>query len=195
MTLLRSKRDEVRKAILDSARNIAASDGWQAVTVRRVADEIHYTAPVVYEHFANKDDLLITIVIESYDQLGQIFQGIYDMQSDPSKRLHEIGKAYWHFAMTEPRLYELMTGRGGVDVSDSGRCGKAAKLCLIITMRAVQALFDVSTSDEEAKLQSVSLWALMHGLVALVTSKQVSESEAKLVLENALNNFIQQKKG
>lgn len=188
-------REDIRKAIIASARHIAEKENWQAVTVRRVASDIHYAAPVVYEHFANKDDLLVTIATEGYGQLGHMFQEAFVTHDDPAKRLHEIGKAYWQFAMSEPQLYELMNGRGGITNCDSEEFEQAAKQCLAITMDAIRLLLGPDTTHEQVHLQAVSLWALMHGLIALVASSQVTHEEAKMVLENALRNFIQQRKG
>ena len=47
-------RVERERRIVDAARNIAASEGWDAVTIRRLSDEIGYSQPVLYTHYANK---------------------------------------------------------------------------------------------------------------------------------------------
>ncbi len=43
------EKELLRQTILDVAKDIAASDGWQNVTIRKICDRIGYTAPVIYQ--------------------------------------------------------------------------------------------------------------------------------------------------
>ncbi|OPX11308.1 helix-turn-helix domain-containing protein, partial [Gordonia sp. i37] len=45
------ERAERRDRVVEAARDLAERDGWSAVTTRRLADEIEYTPPVLYQHF------------------------------------------------------------------------------------------------------------------------------------------------
>ena len=49
--LKKQKKEELRKHILTAAQNIASDNGWQNVTIRKICDEIGYTAPIVYHYF------------------------------------------------------------------------------------------------------------------------------------------------
>ena len=51
------EKEEMRKRIMDTTLKIAVSEGWDAVTIRKIANAIEYTPPIVYEHFKNKEDL------------------------------------------------------------------------------------------------------------------------------------------
>ncbi len=70
------ERQELRQAILAAARDIAAREGWQAVTIRKVAEAIEYTPPIIYEYFASKEALLFELLREGFWQVGQIIQAI-----------------------------------------------------------------------------------------------------------------------
>jgi AcrR family transcriptional regulator len=56
----------MKQAILAAARDIAAQEGWQAVTIRKVADRIEYSRPMIYEHFENKDAVLLELMREGF---------------------------------------------------------------------------------------------------------------------------------
>ena len=58
---LRAK-EETKQSILAAARKIAGKEGWQAVTIRKIADEIEYTPPIVYEYFENKEALFKELI-------------------------------------------------------------------------------------------------------------------------------------
>lgn len=191
----RPKKELIREAILESAQAIAASEGWQAVTMRRVAEDIHYTAPVVYEHFTNKEALLMTLSLGGYEQLHASFQKIVTKNEEPTYQLHELGKAYWQFAIGKPRLYELMTGRGSVGLEHTEECEKVAKQCLGITEQTISRILRADTLRSEVHTKAVSLWALLHGLLSLVDSSQIPVSEAYRSLDAALVNIVEQKKG
>ena len=51
------QKEEVRCAILDAAWNLALTKGWQALSIRKIAEAIEYSVPVIYDHFQNKDDI------------------------------------------------------------------------------------------------------------------------------------------
>src|SRR6266498_1672770 len=47
-----------RRLITTTARNLAESEGWDAVTTRRLSTEIEYSQPVLYKHFGSMDDIV-----------------------------------------------------------------------------------------------------------------------------------------
>src|SRR5262245_12070354 len=108
------ERQELKQAILTSAREIAAAEGWQAVTIRKVADRIEYSPPTIYEHFANKEAILLQITREGFQALLAEIQAADVAASDPAVRLLAAARAYWDFAWKSPELYQVMHGLGGV---------------------------------------------------------------------------------
>jgi len=60
------QRQELRAGILAAAREIASSEGWQAVTIRKIAALIEYSPPVIYEYFASKEEILLESMRTGY---------------------------------------------------------------------------------------------------------------------------------
>ena len=56
------QKEEVRSSILNAAWRLVESDGWQSLTMRKIADAIEYSAPVIYDHFANKEAILLEFI-------------------------------------------------------------------------------------------------------------------------------------
>jgi len=102
------EREKVRKGILDAALNIAVADGWHLVTIRKIADAIEYTPPVIYEHFKNKDELLNEMVLMGFQRLHKRFEEARKNESDPQKILMSHSLSHWDFAMQHKELYQLM---------------------------------------------------------------------------------------
>src|SRR5215213_11218333 len=102
----KERRDRVRQAILRASREIAARKGWQAVSMRKVADRIEYSPPTIYEHFASKEAILLELMREGFRQLLADMRSTTDALSDPQERVLGLARAYWGFAWQNPALYQ-----------------------------------------------------------------------------------------
>lgn len=58
------EKKELKQNILLAARSIASSEGWQSVTIRKIANQIEYSPPTIYEHFASKEAILLELMLE-----------------------------------------------------------------------------------------------------------------------------------
>src|SRR5215469_12023580 len=115
------EKQEVQQAILSAARQIALQDGWQAVTIRKVADRIDYSPPTIYEYFASKEDILRELYLEGFRQLALTLQAARESVEDRRERLLNMADAYWDFAMDHLELYQLMYGMGGAPFDCRGK--------------------------------------------------------------------------
>jgi len=104
---LRAK-EETKQSILDAARKIAGKEGWQAVTIRKIADEIEYTPPIVYEYFENKEALFKELIYFGFRLMHKDIEKAIKSESDPKKMLFNIGLIGWDFAFNHTDLYQLM---------------------------------------------------------------------------------------
>lgn len=102
------EKEKTRRSIMDAALNIAISDGWNAVTIRKIANVIEYTPPIVYEYFKNKEDLLNKLVVLGHQILEKSNISSIRMESDPRKILMAISENFWDFAFNHKELYQLM---------------------------------------------------------------------------------------
>ena len=104
------ERQELRRAILDTAREIAAAEGWTAVTIRRVAEKIEYSPPVIYEHFSSKEEIVIELMRDGFRRMLAGMRAARDAQKDPVDALLAIGHAYWAFSVAHPEMHLGMHG-------------------------------------------------------------------------------------
>jgi AcrR family transcriptional regulator len=113
-------REEMRQSILLAAREIAAEEGWQAVTTRKVAERIEYSQPTIYEYFENKEAMLLALLRYGYEQLVTVVQVAFTSTDDPEARLLAMSEAYWDFAFRSPELYQVMHGLAGISFGRYG---------------------------------------------------------------------------
>jgi AcrR family transcriptional regulator len=101
------ERTETRQRILDAAREMFVELGYDATTMRAIADRIEYTPTAIYHHFRNKEALLAELCAIDFRALGAAFQKIGAIE-DPIERLRRTGQTYVEFGLRHPMQYQLM---------------------------------------------------------------------------------------
>lgn len=103
---------KVRADILKAALCIIKLEGCPALSMRRIAESIEYAVPVIYEHFENKEAILVELCRQGYSKLiEQINKKSKDITA-PRERLEIILHTLWEFATKEQELYQLMYSVG-----------------------------------------------------------------------------------
>ena len=101
-------REERERRIVDAARDIAAAEGWDAVTIRRLSDEIGYSQPVLYTHYASKAAIVGAVALDGFRELTRLLRDATKAGSDRAESLRSVAAAYLLFAAGRPSLYDAM---------------------------------------------------------------------------------------
>src|SRR5690606_9922747 len=105
-------KDENRINILNASLDIVKKEGWQSLSMRKIADIIEYTAPMIYEYFANKEAILYELSKQGFKLLAKQITEAKAQESTLEKQLESMWLSYWDFAFQEKELYQLMFGVG-----------------------------------------------------------------------------------
>src|SRR5262244_1882983 len=100
-------RQARRAQIISAARRIAELEGWSNVTVRRLADEISYSQPVLYAHFGSREEILADVAIEGFKEIGLALEKARKRVRNGNP-VESVAAAYLEFAASSPALYEVM---------------------------------------------------------------------------------------
>ncbi|HEY9154823.1 MULTISPECIES: TetR/AcrR family transcriptional regulator [Rhizobium] len=155
------ERGERERRIVVAARTIAERDGWASVTIRRLAEEIEYSQPVLYSHFENRDQIVGAVALEGFGELAAILRAAIRPSSTSKERVEDVATAYLDFAFDRPAMYEAMfvlpTGLrfARSDTPAQLRDGFGA-------MATVIAPF-----SQDADTATETFWAALHGLAEL----------------------------
>lgn len=101
------ERTALRAKILEAARALFVEEGVEAVTMRRIADAIEYTPPVLYAHFRDKAELLLALC-EADMALFLAALERASRESDPVERIRRMGRRYVEFGLAHPHHYRLL---------------------------------------------------------------------------------------
>lgn len=100
------EKENLRRSILDAARELFVTEDYRAVSMRRIADKIEYSPTTIYLYFKDKDEILASLVQEGFHLLSDQLERL-DIP-DPVERLRQGGAVYLRFAQTQPHYYKLM---------------------------------------------------------------------------------------
>lgn len=186
------EKQVTRESILTAAHQIARQEGWPALTIRKVADAIEYSTPMIYEYFANKEEILLELMREGYRQLIARTQQARFSTEDLRERLFKIVDAYWDFAQSNPELYQIMNGMGGVplDIQETARAGREAGMVSIAALEDWAQANDIVLEDSFGSIE-IS-WSLMHGMVSLTLAERIEggEPRARRLLRQGIETLL-----
>ncbi|NKY56047.1 TetR/AcrR family transcriptional regulator [Nocardia flavorosea] len=157
----RERADRYR-LIVDTARELAETEGWDAVTIRKLADRIEYSQPVLYSHFAGKRAIVTAVALDGINEAAAVLHRARTAAPDESTALAAVARAYTDFAAENPAVYDAMFvlptdltfGDGAPEPL------RNAFTELVTTFAPFAAETDVETLTE-------TIWSTLHGLATL----------------------------
>lgn len=186
------QRREVRNGILAAAREIASSRGWQSVTIRKIAERIEYSPPVIYEHFDSKDEILLELMRLGYaEQLGAV-ESARESASNPEEALVRMTRAWLDFAFRSPDLYQVMYGLGGVPFPAAELRKEGEKIGDAVGKALEDILWKNGKEIGGIEGKVTLLWATVHGLAALTMVGRIvgGQEEAKRLAKRAAHDAL-----
>lgn len=182
---------QMRQAILQAARDIAAEEGWHAVTVRKVAEKVQYSPAALYEYFAGKEAILLALMRDGFRLLTEEMRAVPD-EGDAAERLIAVAQSYWDFAFRHPELYQVMHGLGGVSFG-TAETPQEAQDSFVVLRDAVRGVFPGdSASGRDLYDEFDMFWATLHGLVSLTMAGRIKDGRerAAALVEPAVSVYM-----
>jgi len=185
-------KEETRVNILDAALQIVKEEGWQALSMRKIADVIEYTAPIIYEYFSNKEAILLELTRKGFLILAKDLREAKSKHRLPAKQLEAMWEAYWNFAFANKELYQ-----GIVGVTTNCSCEMVnnlpeADLPWDIITEVIGELMGITDMESEIICTKYyTLWSVVHGLVSInLLSRGFSDEINRQVLKDAIGGII-----
>jgi AcrR family transcriptional regulator len=197
------ERQDVRRRILEAARDLFQRDGYERVTMRGVADAIEYSPTAIYYHFQDKDELMECLCREDFSRLLGAFRKAR-LPDDPLEKIRIIGRTYVEFGLEHPNHYRFLFMTppfGGKDAPPdrSGQPPHPGEESYAVLHRLVEeAIAAGRLKPLDPHLVAQVLWTSVHGVTSLLVTLPpafwpLSEPHADLVaqaVDNPLRGFL-----
>jgi len=167
---------DLRRRILDTARHQLVQEGYQNLSMRKIADAIGYSATSIYLHFDGKDALLHALIHEGMMWLrDQLREAAIQHPDAPVRRLRALCRCFIEFGLDNPEYYEIMFQLRPERMERyPPEKYREARENLDYFARALdegteQGIFEV----DDAKVSASTVWASLHGTISLLLADRV----------------------
>lgn len=173
------KRNEIQFQILTLSEQIAETEGWDAVTMRRIAQEIDKSLPIVYRHFTAKEEIIDIVAQRGYIKIYVEFEKIIKLSKENKENklketINNLLSFYANFGLDNPALYQAMYGMNGVIAFQDAQIEESKK---IYQMLLGELKKEISKPDDEVKLILDYIWSAIHGYVTVANLDRMNYSK------------------
>lgn len=155
-----------RRLIVTTARTLAETEGWDAVTTRRLSTEIEYSQPVLYKHFSGMDEITQSVALDGFGELAAVLSEARTGAENSKNALRRIAHVYIDFARDNPALYDAMFTRATTLKFADAETPPQLSAAFAELREAVVPI----AGDRDVDTLTEVLWAALHGLTALARS-------------------------
>lgn len=185
-------KENLRQEIMDTAREMFVTEGYQSVSMRKIAGKINYSATTIYLYFKDKNDLLHQICEQTFANLAQNISAIQRLSDNPLEKLRSGLREYIHFGLKHPSQYEIVFITPlpvNIEKEFDETNGKIA----FDTLRSViaECISANLLKSKDVDLVSQTLWAGIHGVTALLIQHQSFPFvEREKLIDNVVDTLI-----
>jgi len=161
---------EIRKAILDASMKLFVEQGYENVSIRKIADLIEYSPTTVYLYFKDKNEILFNLHEMGFQKMGAYTADLWTIKN-PLVRLRKMGEYYMQFGLENPAFYDLMfilqapmEALQAVENCE-WKSGDQALGRLKETLQECMDKKLIEKGDVDAI--AMAIWAMVHGMVSL----------------------------
>jgi AcrR family transcriptional regulator len=159
------ERQELVDLILIKAKDIISEEGFEKLSIRRIATEIEYSPATIYTYFKDKDELLFQLTNKGFELMTTYFSEVF-IEPSPVKRIHLMGREYIRFGIEHPDWYDLMF-QSPNPMNHIKRCeeewGHGMAIFEFFSKTCEQAIEEKKLLNWEPRILAMHLWTSMHG--------------------------------
>ena len=191
------QKEEVRSSILRAAWQLVEREGWQALSIRKIAEAIEYSVPVIYDHFQNKEAILLEFTKRGFQLLNEELAKAKEKHQKPEEQLEAIAYTYWNFAFSNKEYYQLMYGLGMPTCETVKEINELASFTELILSPLRELISNSKHPDIDPYLKLHTFWSMLHGLISInMMGKEGDRNELnKMVLKDFITSFLSGIKG
>jgi AcrR family transcriptional regulator len=177
----RAANPTLRDDILKAALRLVEEKGVAAVTMREVAGALGYSATAIYQHFQNKEDLLLTLKLQAGDLLTEAME---QARHEPTlaEQLYAMGHAYVRFGLDNPTYYRLIFQDTESSLSPTEEQMARLRRSWTIMRDTLKAwLAELGVRGVDVDQEAHVLWAMGHGVTSLALAGRFPFEDRKKI--------------
>jgi AcrR family transcriptional regulator len=184
------QKESIREEILDAARALFVKEGYENVSIRKIAEKIEYAPGTIYLYFKDKADILDRICEETFAKLAQRMQAIHQDPADPLEGLRRGLRTYIQFGLDNANQY-IVTFVQAKQLPLEHQ-PQAGQRCFDNLRGAVRRCIDAGQLNcEDTEEIAEALWAGAHGITTLLISSSFPFIEHTRLVDRVVTILIE----
>jgi AcrR family transcriptional regulator len=172
------EREGVKDLILNAAREIFLSEGYENTSIRKIATRIEYSPGIIYNHFKDKNDLLLALHDKAFEcKMDALFHSVQHI-ADPMERLKTTGRSYLTYGIENPQDYDLMFILSCTmeTLAIKEEFWSDGAMAIGMLKENIKACIDAGYFRKDIDVDEMSLlmWSQVHGLVCLYNKERLN---------------------
>jgi AcrR family transcriptional regulator len=162
------KRSEIRRKIMDEAAALFAAEGYDSVSMRKIAQRIGYTPMTIYLYFKDKAELLDCLCEEAFEDLYRRHEHLDATVKDPVERLKAGMRTFVDFALKHPHPYTASFNFLRRKGDRSPRCERMCARAAALERKQVASFLGAGASQREIDLATQIVMTAENGMATML---------------------------
>lgn len=165
----------LRAATLDTTRTLLVRDGYENLSMRKIARQVGCSVSSIYEHFAGKDQLVHALIDEGFQRWYDIVAEAAEAPGTPVERLELHCRRYVEFGLRNPEFYEIMYLHHPRSLARFPRelFRRASRSMDVLSRLVHECAPDAFAGPAEARIHAHAVWAILHGVVSTILAARL----------------------
>lgn len=172
------QRLEIRRMILEASMKLFVEEGFEKVSIRKIAEIIEYSPTTIYLYFKDKNEILFELCEMGFQKMAEYNKDLGQIKN-PLLRLHQMGENYLRFGLTYPEYYDLMFIQAApMEVLQRQNCSEwnSADATIDALRELLRECMDNGLIvKDDVNAAAIGVWAMVHGLVSLSIRKRLGK--------------------
>lgn len=184
------EREQIRKKIFDAASEIIIVEGFEKLSIRKIAEKIEYSPGVIYNYFKDKNDIVNRIIAENIHRICDSILSLELQKMNPKTAL-ELGLTKFATAMLENRQQYKAIMLSGINLSlfreDASEINRLRELLInVLKTGKNSGVFDMRNEE----ITSMLLIASIFGLINTIVQEKIEDEQMLAILIESHVNLL-----
>lgn len=190
------EKEEMRELILSAADEIVASEGFDKLSIRKIANKIEYSPSIIYHYFVDKDEILNNLMEKGYKKIVTALSSVNIESDSPEDRLSKMIKSYIETALKMPdEFMEAHLNKSPQAIKHTSSLYKGAskeKPALAALYECIKKINeDKKIDDSKIELTSQIIAVSALGLIIkLIREKNIGDEQRQALIEYFFNEIV-----
>jgi AcrR family transcriptional regulator len=187
---------DLRRAILDTARHLLVEEGYNNLSMRKIARAVGCSATSIYLHFESKDALIHALIDRGMQQLHEALSAACPGEAATARDLETLCRTYIDFGLANPEYYEVMfmLHPERMERYPAEKYRRARRSLESISAALEDGRRAGAFAVDQVEVAASVLWTALHGAVALLIARRIDvridqDAYVDAVISHAIAGF------